>query len=577
MSQRSKSGSGTFMSSAAKQRETDWQKRLAEFLYRRSTLWIILGLITVGVLIGHQLLGVIDRDEARFAQASKQMLASGDYITPYFMDELRAKKPIAIYWLQSASAALFGSSDIASYRLPSLLGLLTSLVLVWRFSQSLWPSSIGPVQALVTVLLLAASPLIIAEAHLAKTDSALLSIIIAQQFFLWRVYKDRSQPLQASPWLGFWLCLSFGVLLKGPIAPLLAFTTCLVLVLVDRTAGWLKRLHIIKGLMIVACVVLPWAVAVTTATDGAFLNLAVKGDFLAKVQSAQESHGAPPGTYLLLLGLLFWPGIAFSGYIVWLGRRLWGDDAARFCVAWFAGYWLVIEFVPTKLPHYSLPSLPALALLCGYALTRTMPPPSKLMMWFTEAMFAVAGLFGVVFAGALLWASVRFGGLTGGSAFLSAIVAALLIGFCLWRIWCWRRNRRITDLFAVLGAGVLVHIIAVAGVVAGASSVHISGRLATEIQKMTTRPAAISLVGYHEPSAVFHLGRDVFLLDASEAALFMADSSDGVAVVERRALQPFLETAGKLDLTLVQTGQVSGFTLARGRDVELILYRRVDP
>ena len=115
------------MSFSAEQNEADAQRRFAGLIYRRSTLWLVLALITLAVLIGHQTLGVIDRDEARFAQASKQMLASGDFITPYFMDELRAKKPIAIYWLQSASAALFGTTDIASYRMPSLAGLILSL------------------------------------------------------------------------------------------------------------------------------------------------------------------------------------------------------------------------------------------------------------------------------------------------------------------------------------------------------------------------------------------------------------------------------------------------------------------
>ena len=93
-----------------------------------------------------------------------------------------------------------------------------------------------------------------------------------------------------------------GILLKGPIAPLLALTTCLGLVVMDRRAVWLKRLHILKGLLVTCCLVLPWAVAVTSATDGAFLNIAIQGDFLSKVQSAQESHGAPPGTYLACRG-----------------------------------------------------------------------------------------------------------------------------------------------------------------------------------------------------------------------------------------------------------------------------------
>ena len=166
------------MSSASQQSAASWHNQLAGWVHRRSTLWIVLSILAFGILVGHQTLGVIDRDEARFAQASKQMLESGDYITPRFMDELRAKKPIGIYWLQSVSATLFGQADIASYRLPSLVGFLLSLVLTFRFSRSLWPSSSGPAQGLIAVLLLASSPLLIAEAHLAKTDSVLLAVLL---------------------------------------------------------------------------------------------------------------------------------------------------------------------------------------------------------------------------------------------------------------------------------------------------------------------------------------------------------------------------------------------------------------
>ena len=146
------------MSTASQQSAASWHTQLAGWIHRYSTLWILLSVLTVGILIGHQTLGVIDRDEARFAQASKQMLASGDYITPRFMDELRAKKPIVIYWLQSVSATLFGQADIASYRLPSLVGFLLSLVLIFRFSRSLWPSSSGLCTGAIAVLLSAPHP-----------------------------------------------------------------------------------------------------------------------------------------------------------------------------------------------------------------------------------------------------------------------------------------------------------------------------------------------------------------------------------------------------------------------------------
>ncbi len=561
------------MSSASQQSAASWHTQLAGWIHRRSTLWVILSILAFGILIGHQTLGVIDRDEARFAQASKQMLTSGDYITPRFMDELRAKKPIGIYWLQSVSATLFGQANIASYRLPSLAGFLLSVILTFRFCRSLWPSSLGPAQGLIAVLLLASSPLLIAEAHLAKTDSVLLGVLLAQQLMLWQIYKDRLNEEARPPWLAFWICLSFGILVKGPIGPLLALTTCIVLCGFDRQIGWLKKMQLFKGLLVTFCLVLPWSIAVSTATEGAFLDSAIKGDFLSKVQSAQESHGAPPGTYLALLGLLFWPGLAFAGRIAGLGRQLIAGDAARFCLAWFAGYWLVIEFVPTKLPHYILPALPALVLLTSYALCSRMPPPARFTRWISEALMVLTGICGLALAAALIWVSVRFGGVTGGRAFFFALITFCLIAVCLWRLWLWRQHHRLADMLLVLGCGALVHIIAIAGIVAGASAIHISSRLAAEINRLPEKPAVISLVGYHEPSAVFHLGRDILLLNADEAAVFMADSKEGLAVVERSARQAFLDVADNLGLNLVSSTQVSGFNISRGRDIELILYQ----
>ena len=130
------------------------------------------------------------------------------------------------------------------------------------------------------------------------------------------------------------------------------------------------------------------------------------------------------------------------------------------------------------------------------------------------------------------------------------------------------------QILVVLGCGALAHIIAIAGIVAGASTIHISSRLAAEIKRLPNQPAVISLVGYHEPSAVFHLGRDILLLNADEAAVFMADSKDGLAVVEKSEREVFIGLADKLGLNLVSSARISGFTISRGRDIELILYQR---
>ena len=114
-------------------------------------------------------------------------------------------------------------------------------------------------------------------------------------------------------------------------------------------------------LLLLLC--LPWTILVTVATDGEFLANAIRGDFLAKVEASQESHGAPPGVYALLLGLLIWPA---SPLLVWAFanvRTFAAGAETRFLLAWIIPFWFMIELTPTKLPHYPLPLFPAIILL----------------------------------------------------------------------------------------------------------------------------------------------------------------------------------------------------------------------
>ena len=165
---------------------------------------------------------------------------------------------------------------------------------------------------------------------------------------LWRIYRDRDVRLPPRRWFGFWTALAISILLKGPVGPGVAIVTLAGLVIADRKFGWLKYLYWGRGLIWMCALVLPWIVAVSYATDGAFLDIAVKGDFLAKIQSGQESHGAPPATYLVLSALLLWPASLFAGFIGWLGKAVFRQDASRFCLVWAIGYWLMIELVPTN-------------------------------------------------------------------------------------------------------------------------------------------------------------------------------------------------------------------------------------
>src|SRR5205814_2646723 len=128
------------------------------------------------------------RDEPRYAQASRQMLQSGDWVVPRYLDELRAKKPALIYWCQAACMKVFGDQGDAgafAARLPSAVAILAVLVLlaavVWR--------GLGPRRALWTALVFASSVLTIAAAKMCLTDAVLLLWITVGQLCLFALYR----------------------------------------------------------------------------------------------------------------------------------------------------------------------------------------------------------------------------------------------------------------------------------------------------------------------------------------------------------------------------------------------------
>lgn len=180
----------------------------------------------------------------------------------------------------------------------------------------------------------------------------------------------RNEPSQPRlVWL-FWVAQGLGILIKGPITPLLSGLTILSLLLFERDGRWLARLKPVRGLALAALIVLPWLVLITWKSGGAFWQESVGKDLLGKVARGEESHGAPPGFYVLTYSLFMWPfGLIAVGAGLQALNRLRDDFRVRFCVAWYLPFWLLFELIPTKLPHYVLPAYPALALLVGWLLT----------------------------------------------------------------------------------------------------------------------------------------------------------------------------------------------------------------
>ncbi|MBV9078703.1 MAG: glycosyltransferase family 39 protein, partial [Methylobacteriaceae bacterium] len=342
---------------------------------------LLLALSLACLLPGFATLQPMDRDEPRFAQATKQMLEAGDFVDIRFQDEVRYKKPIGIHWLQAASVTAAEAlgvpaarRTIALYRVPSLLGALAAVLLTYWAGLAFG----GRREAFLAAALVAASLLLSVEARLAKTDAMLLACCTAAFGALARAWLGRQAGGQPGRTVAvFWAAIAFGVLIKGPMILLFLGLPAALLSWRDRSAAWLRALRPGLGLLLVLVVVLPWFLAIAVKSGGEFYRLAVGDDLLGKVTTGQQQHGAPPGFYLVAFFATFWPGAVLAAMTVpllWRERR---QDWAIFIAAGTAPAWLLFEAFPTKLPHYVLPLYPLCAIAVAVALVRGFLGPHR--------------------------------------------------------------------------------------------------------------------------------------------------------------------------------------------------------
>jgi 4-amino-4-deoxy-L-arabinose transferase-like glycosyltransferase len=185
----------------------------------------------------------LDRDESRFAQATSQMLETGDFVSIRFQDQPRDKKPVGIHWMQAASVAVLSEvedRDIWPYRIPSLLGaMLAAAACVWGAR-----GFFGDRAALLAGAMMGASFLLSTEGFIAKTDAMLAGCTTLALAALARLYGASKgfSPAGRRTRLMLWLGIALGVLVKGPVILMVAGLTLLALWAWDRDARWMKSI-----------------------------------------------------------------------------------------------------------------------------------------------------------------------------------------------------------------------------------------------------------------------------------------------------------------------------------------------
>jgi 4-amino-4-deoxy-L-arabinose transferase-like glycosyltransferase len=515
----------------------------------------------------------IDRDEARFAQATKQMVETGDFVDIRFQDEVRYKKPVGIYWLQSAAVEIASGLGLPRaqvriwlYRVPSLIGAIGAVLLTY-WTALAFVTRRG---AILAALMMGSSVLLGVEARLAKTDAMLLLTVVAAMGALARVYLSwqRGEDPEHPSWIWpaiFWTALAGGVLLKGPLIVMFVGLAIATLAILDRSATWLWRLRPVWGLMWLLVLVLPWFIAIFWLAGDAFFSNSVGGDMLSKLR-AQESHGAPPGIYLLLFWVTFWPGAPLAGLAapaVWRARR---EPGAQFLLAWLIPSWIVFELVLTKLPHYVLPLYPAIAILTVGALERRVLSRSPWLMRGAAWWFAIPALTSVIaVVGAVM--------LTRQPVFLAwpFVAAALIFGLFAW--WLYDDNRAERSLLNAVVAAMFLAM-AIYGVVLPAlTPLFPSAEIARALRNVVCVGPKAAAAGFQEPSLVFMTGTSTLLTDGSGAADFLKQGSCRFALVEGRSERGFAQRAEAIGLRYNVATRVEGYNISQGRSVSIAIFR----
>jgi 4-amino-4-deoxy-L-arabinose transferase-like glycosyltransferase len=507
----------------------------------RSQMFKLIFAVIVGVipvyLIGNAGAPLLDRDEPRYAQCSREMLLGSpehpgsDFVVPRLRGELRTAKPPLVYWCQTVAMRVFGDTAFAA-RFPSTIAAVISLTLwaliAWRIA--------GPSRAAWSVLLLASNMLFIATAKWCTTDATLLVFMIIAQTCGYLLWRGRfSWPVAVI--LG--IAVGIAGLTKGPVVLGVMGMTFLFLGLMRWWDQWRARkaqerfeknldptsgpvldyarttlqptpvnyvivtIRLLVALLLVAAIVAPWLILINQR-EPSFLPTIIGHDVVKRIQTGLEGHSAPPGYHLLTIWGTYFPWsvlLPMSLVFAWQRRHL---PVVRFACCAVIGPFVMFECVKTKLPHYLLPIFPWLTLLTADVIVRGLrgvvkdlrhrattiflviwalfPAVISLLPWLVALKFQVPIVAGTIFS-------------LGGIAISAAIIWLLVRG-------------RLRDGLIAMGVGNLLLIVLLWGVyLQYADFLRASILIAADLKaRGLTGADEVRMLDYKEPSLVFYQG-----------------------------------------------------------------------
>jgi 4-amino-4-deoxy-L-arabinose transferase-like glycosyltransferase len=515
----------------------------------------VLALLAVLLLfVGLGSMGLTDRDEGRNAEAGREMLETGDWISPTFNYEPRFAKPVLVYWLMSLSYRWFGVDEFAA-RLPSAVFGLGLILLHYLFVSRFF----GPVVGLMGALMLLLNVQMIGLNRMVLTDSVLVFFTTVSLFGFWLGWHGRSQE-RWWRWV-FYVGMAIATLAKGPVGFLVPIVT--VAIYLTATRQWRRfwdEGSPLAGSLLFAALALPWYAAMWSL-HGSQYAASAQANTVGRFLNPMEGHGFTVLFYLpvLLLGFFPWSGwLPFAWYDAYRSwrearRRMRTETIAAdrpsielswFAAAWVFGVLLFFTLSSTRLAHYIAPLFPAAALLTATYWHRSLfDPELKGRRASIHTMMAIGYVLAIGFASLPSLYPSFAGKLTkefplastidlGSGPYLAA--TTLLIGMALAGYFGLNDERRAGAFWAAGASIALVTLIVLQLVVPGINRYFIAPPQTLSYTAGVNLAPTDRLIVYGStrPSNVFYARRKViFVSEGEEAIIRQALTQPGQTMV----------------------------------------------
>jgi 4-amino-4-deoxy-L-arabinose transferase-like glycosyltransferase len=453
---------------------------------------------------------LIRPDEGRYAEIPREMVQSGDWVTPRLNDLKYFEKPPMQYWATATAYEAFGEHQWTSRLWCSLTGFM-GMLLVWFTGARLFGRAAGTYAA----ILLGGSLFYVLMAHINTLDMGVTFFVTLGICALLLAQHERVDMLIRRNWMMLaWAALAFAVLSKGLMGIILPGTALFLYALAQRDFSVLKRMHWVAGLLLFFAIATPWFYLVIKANPEFFQRFFIYEHF-TRFTTKQLGRYQPWYYFIpvLLVGMLPWTLLMFDAAV-----RTWREPRAdkgvfspeRFLLVWVAFIYVFFSFSGSKLPSYLLPMYPPLALIMGRQIAAL---SEKRLIWLIAPMLPL-GLIGLAYTPFVVknadtpLQAVMYGNY---AAWLAAAALVWLAGIVAALVWL-RRGKKCVAIAALSFATLVTAQLGTSGynTIAPERSAY---DLAEAIRGQIKPDVPFYSVGMYEQTLPFYLKRTFTLVD----------------------------------------------------------------